>query len=86
MKDLGRFLAVLAIFVFGFSMHIVALNQPFRNINKAEDNKYARQARKRLFSDGECESNILTMLPSITSTIDIDHSCMYVDHVCSFKY
>ncbi|CAH0581126.1 unnamed protein product [Chrysodeixis includens] len=51
MKDLGRFLAVLAIFVFGFSMHIVALNQPFRNINKAEDNKYARQARKRLFSD-----------------------------------
>lgn len=31
MKDLARFLAVLAIFVFGFSMHIVALNQPFRN-------------------------------------------------------
>ncbi|XP_030020883.1 serine/threonine-protein phosphatase 6 regulatory ankyrin repeat subunit A isoform X1 [Manduca sexta] len=51
MKDLGRFLAVLAIFVFGFSMHIVALNQPFRNINKAEDNKYARQARRKLFSD-----------------------------------
>ncbi|CAH0702580.1 unnamed protein product [Spodoptera exigua] len=51
MKDLGRFLAVLAIFVFGFSMHIVALNQPFRNIIKAEDNKYARQARKKLFSD-----------------------------------
>ncbi|XP_047019166.1 serine/threonine-protein phosphatase 6 regulatory ankyrin repeat subunit A [Helicoverpa zea] len=51
MKDLGRFLAVLAIFVFGFSMHIVALNQPFRNIIKAEDNKYARQQRKKLFSD-----------------------------------
>lgn len=32
MKDLARFLAVLAIFVFGFSMHIVALNQPFRNL------------------------------------------------------
>ncbi|XP_063822335.1 ankyrin-1 [Ostrinia nubilalis] len=51
MKDLGRFLAVLAIFVFGFSMHIVALNQPFRNILKVEDNKYARQMRKKIFSD-----------------------------------
>ncbi|XP_050310455.1 serine/threonine-protein phosphatase 6 regulatory ankyrin repeat subunit A isoform X3 [Anthonomus grandis grandis] len=29
MKDLARFLAVLAIFVFGFSMMFVALNQPF---------------------------------------------------------
>ncbi|XP_061930336.1 serine/threonine-protein phosphatase 6 regulatory ankyrin repeat subunit A isoform X6 [Apis cerana] len=29
MKDLARFLAVLAIFVFGFSMHFVALNQAF---------------------------------------------------------
>ncbi|KAL1490865.1 hypothetical protein ABEB36_011550 [Hypothenemus hampei] len=31
MKDLARFLAVLAIFVFGFSMQFVALNQPFEN-------------------------------------------------------
>ncbi|CAH1403231.1 unnamed protein product [Nezara viridula] len=31
MKDLARFLAVLGIFVFGFSMQIVALNQPFKN-------------------------------------------------------
>ncbi|KAL1139667.1 hypothetical protein AAG570_006645 [Ranatra chinensis] len=31
MKDLARFLAVLGIFVFGFSMHVVALNQPFKN-------------------------------------------------------
>ncbi|EFN78597.1 Ankyrin-1 [Harpegnathos saltator] len=31
MKDLARFLAVLAIFVFGFSMHFVALNQAFKN-------------------------------------------------------
>ncbi|XP_054262267.1 ankyrin-1-like [Macrosteles quadrilineatus] len=31
MKDLARFLAVLAIFIFGFAMHIVALNQPFKN-------------------------------------------------------
>ncbi|XP_063376605.1 serine/threonine-protein phosphatase 6 regulatory ankyrin repeat subunit B [Cydia fagiglandana] len=51
MKDLGRFLAVLAIFVFGFSMHIVALNQPFRNIVKPEDAKVARTARRKLFSD-----------------------------------
>ncbi|KAG7306284.1 hypothetical protein JYU34_008884 [Plutella xylostella] len=51
MKDLGRFLAVLAIFVFGFSMHIVALNQPFRNLYKEEDRRYARQQRKKLFSD-----------------------------------
>lgn len=53
MKDLGRFLAVLAIFVFGFSMHIVALNQPFRNIHKDEDRRYAKQAKRKLFSDGE---------------------------------
>ncbi|BES94180.1 Ion channel nompc [Nesidiocoris tenuis] len=31
MKDLARFLVVLGIFVFGFSMHFVALNQPFKN-------------------------------------------------------
>ncbi|XP_046663670.1 LOW QUALITY PROTEIN: serine/threonine-protein phosphatase 6 regulatory ankyrin repeat subunit A [Homalodisca vitripennis] len=31
MKDLARFLAVLGIFIFGFAMHIVALNQPFKN-------------------------------------------------------
>nr|AOR81468.1 no mechanoreceptor potential C [Nilaparvata lugens] len=39
MKDLGRFLAVLAIFVFGFSMHIVALNQPFKNQTPEEVKK-----------------------------------------------
>lgn len=36
MKDLARFLAVLAIFVFGFSMHFVALNQPFKNLSNTE--------------------------------------------------
>jgi hypothetical protein len=30
LKDLARFLAVLAIFVFGFSMNMVSLNQPFQ--------------------------------------------------------
>lgn len=46
MKDLARFLAVLAIFVFGFSMHFVALNQAFRN-GELPRNKRAA------FSDGE---------------------------------
>lgn len=53
MKDLARFLAVLGIFVFGFSMHIVALNQP---------NKYqvpSKPLNKKFFSDGECKSNHL---------------------------
>ncbi|CAH0555125.1 unnamed protein product [Brassicogethes aeneus] len=36
MKDLARFLAVLAIFVFGFSMQFVALNQPFQNLTPGE--------------------------------------------------
>ncbi|GFG36261.1 hypothetical protein Cfor_08873 [Coptotermes formosanus] len=35
MKDLARFLAVLAIFVFGFSMNMVSLNQPFQPPSKA---------------------------------------------------
>ncbi|XP_065340589.1 serine/threonine-protein phosphatase 6 regulatory ankyrin repeat subunit C isoform X2 [Cloeon dipterum] len=39
MKDLARFLAVLCIFVFGFSMHVVALNQPFRNQTPEEIKK-----------------------------------------------
>ncbi|PNF38384.1 hypothetical protein B7P43_G07234 [Cryptotermes secundus] len=34
MKDLARFLAVLAIFVFGFSMNMVSLNQPFQPPSK----------------------------------------------------
>ncbi|CAH1993637.1 unnamed protein product [Acanthoscelides obtectus] len=36
MKDLARFLAVLAIFVFGFSMQFVALNQPFKDLEDSE--------------------------------------------------
>lgn len=42
MKDLARFLAVLAIFVFGFSMHVVALNQPFRNLTPEEVQRGAK--------------------------------------------
>ena len=29
MVDAGRFLIILSIFIFGFSMHVAALNQPF---------------------------------------------------------
>ncbi|XP_050446201.1 serine/threonine-protein phosphatase 6 regulatory ankyrin repeat subunit A isoform X1 [Cataglyphis hispanica] len=45
MKDLARFLAVLAIFVFGFSMHFVALNQAFKNYKTLHD---ARQDENKL--------------------------------------
>ncbi|CAD6208853.1 GSCOCG00010682001-RA-CDS, partial [Cotesia congregata] len=46
MKDLARFLAVLAIFVFGFSMHFVALNQAFVNGPQA-------RTKRNAFSDGK---------------------------------
>jgi uncharacterized protein YhhL (DUF1145 family) len=49
MKDLARFLAVLAIFVFGFSMHFVALNQAFKEKSNRDTNKQNKPA----FSDGE---------------------------------
>ncbi|CAK1549409.1 unnamed protein product [Leptosia nina] len=82
MKDLGRFLAVLAIFVFGFSMHIVALNQPFRNINKPEDNKYARTARRKLFSDGKgfvLSFDLIVISINIHDNFDTNH------HTSAFK-
>lgn len=44
MKDLARFLVVLSIFVFGFSMQIVAMNHP---ITKKLD-----RAQKEAFSEG----------------------------------
>lgn len=49
MKDLARFLAVLGIFVFGFSMHVVALNQS-NQIGRGE--KPDKSAK--LFNDGKC--------------------------------
>lgn len=49
MKDLARFLAVLGIFVFGFSMHIVALNQPFKQDWYPEKN----YGDPELFSEGK---------------------------------
>lgn len=58
LKDLARFLAVLAIFVFGFSMHIVALNQPFKNLSGNELRDFERNRKKieasaGYFTDGE---------------------------------
>lgn len=54
MKDLARFLAVLAIFVFGFSMHIVALNQPFKNMTPDEARRFQsrRTQNQPWFQDG----------------------------------
>lgn len=54
MKDLARFLAVLAIFIFGFSMHIVALNQPFRNLSPSEvERDVAPHTYKGTFAEGK---------------------------------
>ncbi|XP_015591539.1 serine/threonine-protein phosphatase 6 regulatory ankyrin repeat subunit A isoform X3 [Cephus cinctus] len=50
MKDLARFLAVLAIFVFGFSMLFVALNQAFEN-GPNKNIKMLDASRKNAFSD-----------------------------------
>ncbi|KAL3269427.1 hypothetical protein HHI36_008497 [Cryptolaemus montrouzieri] len=50
MKDLARFLAVLAIFVFGFSMQFVALNQSFSDLTPNEVRSLGRR-RRDLFSD-----------------------------------
>ncbi|XP_055644880.1 serine/threonine-protein phosphatase 6 regulatory ankyrin repeat subunit B isoform X8 [Toxorhynchites rutilus septentrionalis] len=52
LKDLARFLAVLAIFVFGFSMHIVALNQSFQDLTPDQVKRLPILTRnKELFSD-----------------------------------
>lgn len=54
LKDLARFLAVLAIFVFGFSMHIVALNQSFHNLTPDDIKRLQRQVNSAgYFSDGK---------------------------------
>lgn len=55
LKDLARFLAVLAIFVFGFSMHIVALNQPFKNMTPEEVRSFERNKNPKAtyFKDGK---------------------------------
>lgn len=55
MKDLARFLAVLAIFVFGFSMHIVALNQSFKNMTPEEVKAFEKNKNRKFnyFQDGK---------------------------------
>lgn len=56
LKDLARFLAVLAIFVFGFSMHIVALNQPFENKLSPDAIRKLNRQDKGYFSDGQYQN------------------------------
>ncbi len=46
MKDLARFLAVLGIFVFGFSMHVVALNQPNKGTIPTHRRDFSLNERK----------------------------------------
>lgn len=58
MKDLARFLAVLAIFVLGFSMNFVALNQAF----KEEDVRDTNKQNEAAFSDGKSNLLILKFL------------------------
>lgn len=55
MKDLARFLAVLAIFVFGFSMHFVALNQAFKNQSTQEMREDKK--KKGAFYDGKFDAH-----------------------------
>ncbi|XP_050477994.1 serine/threonine-protein phosphatase 6 regulatory ankyrin repeat subunit A isoform X1 [Bombus huntii] len=50
MKDLARFLAVLAIFVFGFSMHFVALNQAFKN-QSTQDMREDKKKKGAFYDD-----------------------------------
>jgi hypothetical protein len=52
LKDLARFLAVLAIFVFGFSMNMVSLNQPFQPPSKA-GSKVDKPKVSATFSEGK---------------------------------
>ncbi|XP_070159697.1 serine/threonine-protein phosphatase 6 regulatory ankyrin repeat subunit B isoform X2 [Polyergus mexicanus] len=51
MKDLARFLAVLAIFVFGFSMHFVALNQAFKNHKSLHEARTEERKPRHPFDD-----------------------------------
>lgn len=55
---MSRFLAVLAIFVFGFSMQIVALNQPIKILNNQKAlNDYFRVLRNhKPFDEGNAMS------------------------------
>lgn len=59
LQDLARFLAVLAIFVFGFSMHIVALNQSFHNLSADEIKRLPSTTRTAgYFKDGKLQGEM----------------------------
>lgn len=79
MKDLGRFLVVLAIFVFGFSMHIVALNQPFKNMTPEEVRLLNKRSRKtQYFHDGKFK--FVTSSPFLSQNSIL--SALYGDTEC----
>lgn len=67
MKDLARFLAVLAIFVFGFSMQFVALNQPFSSNGKIDTRS------SDIFKDGEYPKTKKKLLYLTRFTFDLLH-------------
>lgn len=72
MKDLGRFLVVLAIFVFGFSMHIVALNQPFHNYTDDEVRRLSKRKNLPLFNEGK----LILSVKSTNTNSDIRAFCL----------
>lgn len=51
MKDLARFLVVLSIFVFGFSMQIVAMNHPFGKKPEKKDGELFVEGKLIFFSN-----------------------------------
>lgn len=73
MKDLARFLAVLAIFVFGFSMFFVALNQAFNTGAKEKSSN-----KGTAFSDGEfCRFDWFYVMDYIISDFSFNHFILY---------
>jgi hypothetical protein len=53
LKDLARFMAVLAIFVFGFSMNMVSLNQPFQPPSSKGVQKIDKSKSSATFNEGK---------------------------------
>jgi hypothetical protein len=73
MKDLARFLAVLAIFVFGFSMQFVAMNQPFQN------GDLTPKRNKKYFGDGKLTFIYLLTISHILQHLRIFMHRMYIN-------
>lgn len=61
MKDLARFLVVLSIFVFGFSMQIVAMNHPIA--------KKLERKQTDIFGEGNINTQTIQIKKKKNSTI-----------------